>query len=917
MSTEARNASDSDSSKAFDSFFVTATGFAPYKWQRQVGLRGLPEILPVPTGHGKTEGVALGWAWRSIVLKDRGEPLHLVYCLPMRSLVRQTAERLERYFSNLEKAGYPEIRVYQLMGGALDEEWAGQPDRPWVLVGTQDQLLSRALNRGYSMSRYEWPVHFGVLNQDCRWVIDEVQLIGPGLWTTSQLDWMRRKRFRSLKPCFTTWMSATMGTSFLSTTDRKKDGCDQPRAPELNFDDPALRRRRDAIRPIEWVKGNDLKEIAALVSQNHKTGTLSLVVCNTVDAAREVFLALPGGTPRILLTSRFRRQDRDANEKRLIEFEVRRRLHSGPIPDDPGLVCVSTQVVEAGVDVSAHHLWSELAPWPSVVQRLGRLNRDGLDENAKAWFWETPSGGGKGKKKEERIGPYAASDILVAKKLLEAIVPLSRSSFAEAMKRLEENHGDLIKAALAPRPEPMPRALDVHGLFATEPDVHGGFTDVSAFVRSADPDADVIVFWRDWGTKNGAPPKGEDLDGPDLDSDKEGCPVPVFRLREFLKSSRAVAWTWNEEAEQWERIERSELRPGMTVMLHREIGGYDPDLGWTGESGHKLSSAPRAGRGRMLRDEVRTELGVWVPLRDHLEDAKRHAEEICGRLDLDEPYRTAVIQAAELHDIGKSHPGWQRALPAAADLRGGPWAKCPRIFAVDTLADSAAIRDAVRALRPDCLELASEQRRRGRENVVRLRWAVSRKLDAQELEELKRITGVRWAGHPAFRPGLRHEAASALSLWHRYRSGQASYPALTVYLAAAHHGKVRTVFRSITETGDDVLGVPRDPGVIDVNGSAWSMDFSVAKDGAEGQWENGGFLLTGTGWTGLVSDLLGPWRPDDCAHCGVVPDGEPKRLGPFALAYLEALVRAADWRASSIPSKTIQPEVIAREQRPA
>lgn len=50
-----------------------------------------------------------------------------------------------------------------------------------VLVGTQDMLLSRALNRGYGMSRFDWPVHFGLLNQGCHWIVDEVQLMGPGL----------------------------------------------------------------------------------------------------------------------------------------------------------------------------------------------------------------------------------------------------------------------------------------------------------------------------------------------------------------------------------------------------------------------------------------------------------------------------------------------------------------------------------------------------------------------------------------------------------------------------------------------------------------------------------------------------------------------------------------------------------------
>lgn len=29
-----------------------------------------------------------------------------------------------------------------------------------------------ALNRGYGMSRYRWPMHCGLLNNDCRWVMD-------------------------------------------------------------------------------------------------------------------------------------------------------------------------------------------------------------------------------------------------------------------------------------------------------------------------------------------------------------------------------------------------------------------------------------------------------------------------------------------------------------------------------------------------------------------------------------------------------------------------------------------------------------------------------------------------------------------------------------------------------------------------
>src|SRR5579875_3868730 len=91
-----------------------------------------------------------------------------------------------------------------------------------------------------------------------------------------------------------------------------------------------------------------------------------------------------------------------------------------------------------------------------------------------------------------------------------------------------------------------------------------------------------------------------------------------------------------------------------------------------------------------------------------------------------------------------------------------------------------------------------------------------------------------------------------------------------------------------------------------------AADFSVVKDGAEGQWTAAGFVLEGYGWTGLVADLLGPWRQEDKSEAGVVPENEPRELGPFRLAYLEALVRIADWRASDKPSKCIKLSEVRR-----
>ncbi|MEM4389872.1 MAG: CRISPR-associated helicase Cas3' [Candidatus Micrarchaeia archaeon] len=70
----------------------------------------------------------------------------------------------------------------------------------------------------------------------------------------------------------------------------------------------------------------------------------------------------------IYLTSGVRKKDR-------LE-----RLHC--IRNLPSCRVVSTQVIEAGVDISFDHVYREVAPLDSIVQMLGRLNREGEQQNA-------------------------------------------------------------------------------------------------------------------------------------------------------------------------------------------------------------------------------------------------------------------------------------------------------------------------------------------------------------------------------------------------------------------------------------------------------------------------------------------------------------------------------------------------------
>jgi CRISPR-associated endonuclease/helicase Cas3 len=96
----------------FLKFFRTAThddncpqGHDPYPFQRRLATeKELPELIDIPTGLGKTDAVVLAWLWRRRYASPEiraQTPRRLVYCLPMRTLVEQTAQKARMWLENL------------------------------------------------------------------------------------------------------------------------------------------------------------------------------------------------------------------------------------------------------------------------------------------------------------------------------------------------------------------------------------------------------------------------------------------------------------------------------------------------------------------------------------------------------------------------------------------------------------------------------------------------------------------------------------------------------------------------------------------------------------------------------------------------------------------------------------------------
>lgn len=856
------NGTTMDSDECYREFFNKAMGWdecdpqrGPYPYQVHLATDPtFPELLDIPTGLGKTAAVVIAWLWRRL-LDDRDTPRRLVYCLPMRVLVEQTASKAREWLENLKalgEAGQGMVSVHVLMGGEQDtKSWTDYPEEDMILIGTQDMLLSRALMRGYGMSRYQWPVHFALLHNDAQWIFDEVQLMGAGLSTSVQLELLQTAIWKPAMTCRFLWMSATPGEGMYDTRDRRDKDKHQiqenkilrlpPDAPEQNESAFSAKKEIEILRRQPKIEAPNSKDG---ILDLHEAGQISLLVVNTVRQAQGLYQELETAIEKrrdkksrfpelLLLHGRMRPCDRKDWMKTLLEFLAKQKANQGSAPDHPGIIVVATQVVEAGVDVSASRLWTEIAPWSSIIQRLGRLNRDGGLSGAKAFFWmptadkdfenstknDAPNAG--------RIGPYDKGALDTAKKLLSTLKGKQQSGQRYRTALDEVNDSDDGRKARAITHTSVIRPTDFYELFSTEPDLAGGFTDVSRFVRDADNDPDVEVFWGNF----------DDQPSNDLDCTADIlCRVSTYVLKRYLKDKKAKAWVWDHELGSYEAVPATAVCPGMTVLLSRNAGGYSDVLGWTGDPKDRPESGLAIAGHPSKRDEDRWSERDWLLLPDHLRDVQAEASDLCHKFTLKDEHKKAVVCAASWHDVGKIHEQW--CAPLRAKQPGpGPWAK---------------FRDV-----------------------------------------------------PGFRPKLRHEAASALAAWSLWQQGDRRFTALAVYLVATHHGKVRTVLRS-TRNGEDVFGIKSGDILSPLPG--WyehpiSIDLAPRLFATPGFWlDESTFQVTMPSWTSVVSELLGG-DPEGSNANDAIPEGEPKDLGPFVLAFLEMLVIVADHRASAAPGK--------------
>ncbi|MCY4523074.1 MAG: type I-U CRISPR-associated helicase/endonuclease Cas3 [Caldilineaceae bacterium] len=392
----------------FPAFFEEIHGYPPFPWQHRLTRLVLerktwPPVIALPTGTGKT--AVLDTAVFCLAVDPVSFPRRTVFVIDRRIVVDQVCERARCIRDRVAGAdsgvlgavkarlaglsdGEP-LEVAALRGGIpLDNQWARQPDRPWVVVSTVDQFGSRLLFRGYGVRPRMQPIHAGLAGNDCLVILDEVHLSAPFAETLQEVDRQTRsdlsgqlpRRFQVVQ------MSATVDESMERFTLEAEDtSCEE------------LRRRVEARKEATLVDVPNVRGVPKSVlrimnsinkshaaSNGHTVG----IVVNRVGTARDVHRTLcEAGFEAHLITGRMRPLDR------LAVLDT-----TGPLlkPDREvgrnGITpVVATQAIEVGADFSFDSLITECAPIDSLRQRFGRLDRRGIFQErtgtpAQAWI---------------------------------------------------------------------------------------------------------------------------------------------------------------------------------------------------------------------------------------------------------------------------------------------------------------------------------------------------------------------------------------------------------------------------------------------------------------------------------------------------------------------------------------------------
>ena len=408
----------------FGDAFRGLTEHEPFPWQRRLFdewlSRGkLPQAVDIPTGLGKTAVMAI---WLLARAAGATLPRRLVYVVDRRAVVDQATDFAEQLRKKLQedKGLEPVRKRLGLNGGPLaistlrgryvdNREWMADPSAPAIIVGTVDMVGSRLLFEGYGVSRRMRPYAAGLMGCDSLVLLDEAHLAHP-------FERLLRTIEREQCPPSANGpdgadpgmfagpaASAVLPPPFhvlpLSATMSQNSSSESFGVDNEDMKNKTVHKRLEASKVLtieELSKNQKLDEVLAEraadlmrnVTETAGKPARILVYCDTRKDAEKV-------AGRLRKPAKKDVQKEKQPEPVVILLVGGRRVHErkqaatelkdhGVIAGDSDCVApvfvVATSAGEVGVDLDADHMVCDLVAWERMVQRLGRVNRRGAGQ---------------------------------------------------------------------------------------------------------------------------------------------------------------------------------------------------------------------------------------------------------------------------------------------------------------------------------------------------------------------------------------------------------------------------------------------------------------------------------------------------------------------------------------------------------
>lgn len=552
----------------FAEFFTAVHGCEPYVWQNTVAQDILcgqfPEQVSVPTGMGKTSMIDISLYCLAHAIHhnstDRvGQRIFLA--VERQVIVDGISEHVKRLVAAVNDPCTPETQAVHdaLITISADNiavkqesfhgskrstgEWLDAVGAT-IVTTTVTQVLLRLLGRAPGVSRGVAPVHAGLLGVDSVILIDEPHLVIPQVSSIKQILGFQEG---------TSHVCVIGATVRDGVVDDEKIFRFNPETESSSAVDK-LHAPKNVV--VETVESNFPDyAVKTLMPYLVRSGTFKLgVIVNDIQTAKSTYTKVK------------KVAEKHGYRVRILTSHVRPAQR--PAPDEIGTageVLIATQVVEAGADFSLDVLVSELAPLPSMLQRLGRVNRDASSTEAVCYIKSAIT------KSSESI--YGTEPLSLLKETFETLIdgqagPLDFSLVEQPalISRICNLVGDDGKGLWPATPTPAVLSKKVVSEYlGSTSSPHG---DPSGILKGIERDdrARVSIAWR-----SPVPLSGSTVEG-------LRASVSVARplAPECISLSLDKAW---DVVSKREYIvvgsENKKLTPGCTVVVSAESGGLD------------------------------------------------------------------------------------------------------------------------------------------------------------------------------------------------------------------------------------------------------------------------------------------------------------------------------------------------------